>query len=802
MRTIRRVLGMLIPAALVVLWSSVAAAQGGTQLTVTVTDPMGARVPNAAVVISNLTETRSEVTDGDGAVIVRGLATGAWTLEVARDGFQTVRRPVVVQATPVTANVVLELGGVRTNVTVTAARPEDALQLDGTASGGTRLDIPLRELPASLTVITQDLMQERGINSVMDATELSPGVTTFIDSGSIPGINVRGFSSTSGAVSITRDGIRQNTLPQSARPLDAFMLDRVEVLKGPASLMSGEGATGASINYKTKDPRRHFEVDALIGFGSFDKYRAGLGVSIPMTRKLSGRFDYVQADGGGYVERTGDKMQSAVAALLYVPTPNLSLKARGVWAYDHVRSYYGTPIIDGVIDPRTRYLNYNMRDPRNVATNNYGHLDADFVLGGWTLHNGFFAATQDVIWRNYESTQFVPATRMVQVGSYFLAGRDDLLLGNQIDARKSFSVAGRTINFVAGYQVQDNDQERYTGPPTSAAFPNPTRLVDPYTPAPIFDPGYPLVFNRNVKVNTHTVFGEAQVALHEQFKVVTGLRVEQFDVLRNQVDVAPVNGSYTPATGRLGAVYLPSPLVSFYGSYSRAVEPTTPLVSITVNPATSGTCGTDVSCAFSLQPSTQYEFGTKSTFLAGRLDATAAYFNISKENILTSTIIDNVRVQQQIGEQRSRGFELSLVGRPYQSLQVMGDVTFLQPQYVEFNENSGTGIIPRSGNTVPHYAGSVWNLTPMQSIGPVTVSATIRRVGARWRDNANTLRLPAYTTTQLNLSSRFYHDARITLTVRNLTDELYIPRSNSDVTGRVAAPRHFEVTITKVWANR
>ena len=53
----------------------------------------------------------------------------------------------------------------------------------------------------------------------------------------------------------------------------------------------------------------------------------------------------------------------------------------------------------------------------------------------------------------------------------------------------------------------------------------------------------------------------------------------------------------------------------------------------------------------------------------------------------------------------------------------------------------------------------------------------------------------------LNLRSRFYQDARITLSIRDLSEELYIPRSNSDVTGRSAAPRHFEVTITKVWAN-
>ena len=66
-------------------------------------------------------------------------------------------------------------------------------------------------------------------------------LTTYVDSGSIPGISVRGFNSSSGAVSVMRDGIRQNTESQSGRPLDTFMLDRVEVLKGPASLIAGEG---------------------------------------------------------------------------------------------------------------------------------------------------------------------------------------------------------------------------------------------------------------------------------------------------------------------------------------------------------------------------------------------------------------------------------------------------------------------------------------------------------------------------------------------------------------------------------
>jgi len=762
-------------------------AQDPSILTITVSDTTGARIADAAVVLTRGSQEHAVATGNEGTAVVRGLAIGTWTLEVSRDGFISVRRPVVVQATPLNVNMTLEVSGLRQHVIVEASRPEDALQLDSSADGGTRLEIPVRELPASLTVITQELLQERGINNAMDATELAPGVTTFVDSGSIPGINSRGFSSTSGAVTVTRDGVRQNTVPQAGRPLDTFMLERVEVLKGPASLMSGEGAVGASINYVTKQPRRNLEIDSLASFGSFDKYRVGLGISMPITRTLSARVDYSQADGGGYVDRTGDGMRSALGAFRYAPVASTRISGSMVWTNDDIRSYYGTPIIDGDIDPSTRFLNYNMRDNHNVATNNFYHVDADVVAGGWTIHDGAFAATQYVEWRNYESTQFVPASRLVQVGSYFLAKRDDLLWGNQIDVRRAFSVGGRIVTFVTGYQYQNNDMDRYTG----GTIPNQNRLVDPYNPEPIFDPGFPFVFDRNVKVFTHTLFSEAQIALHDTFKVVSGVRSERFEVERDQVSTGLAEKKYYPTTGRFGAVYLPAPLVSVYGSYSRAVEPQTPLVSIS-----------GANMAFSLQPSRQIEIGTKPTLLNGRVDLTAAWFQINRENMLTSTIVDNVRIQQQIGEQRSRGVELAAGVRPYSTLQIVADYTYLQDQYLEFNENLGTGVVSRAGNDVPHFARSVWSLTPTQRVGPVTTSMTVRRVGKRFRDNANLLRLPAYTTVAMSLSSRVYSGLRVTLTVRNLTDEIYIPRSNSDVTGRIAAPRNFEIQFTRVFTPR
>ena len=68
----------------------------------------------------------------------------------------------------------------------------------------------------------------------------------------------------------------------------------------------------------------------------------------------------------------------------------------------------------------------------------------------------------------------------------------------------------------------------------------------------------------------------------------------------------------------------------------------------------------------------------------------------------------------------------------------MGDATFLSDVYLDFNENLGTGIISRAGLTVPQFPATVFNLTPMQRVGPVSVSATVRHVGERWRNTANT----------------------------------------------------------------
>src|SRR5688572_19996253 len=106
--------------ALFVLISLPASAQDATQLTVTVSDPTGARITDAAVVVSRGAQVRAVATDKEGVIVLPGLAMGAWTVEISRDGFIPVRRQVVIQPMPVTLTVALEISGLRQSVVVEA----------------------------------------------------------------------------------------------------------------------------------------------------------------------------------------------------------------------------------------------------------------------------------------------------------------------------------------------------------------------------------------------------------------------------------------------------------------------------------------------------------------------------------------------------------------------------------------------------------------------------------------------------------------------------------------------------------
>jgi len=184
-------------------------------------------------------------------------------------------------------------------VDVTADKENNfSLPLDAVVNSGSRLGLTNRELPASVSIITQEMMQLRGLRTAVEAVEAAVGMTGGTQFGSIPNYSTRGFGGNN--VTILRDGIRQNTASQSSRTVDSFVLDRIEILKGPDGLMFGEGAIGGAVNYISKSPQAAADGDAIASLGPWGSYRVGIGAGGPISRSgVNYRADYAHNETNG-----------------------------------------------------------------------------------------------------------------------------------------------------------------------------------------------------------------------------------------------------------------------------------------------------------------------------------------------------------------------------------------------------------------------------------------------------------------------------------------------------------------------
>jgi iron complex outermembrane receptor protein len=695
-------------------------------------------------------------------------------------------------------------------VVVEGARERDSLALDSVATTGSRLGLEARDLPASVSVVTSELIDLRGARTAMEAIEAAVGMTGGTSVGSIPNFATRGF--TGNDITVMRDDIRQNTASQSARPLDSFLFDRVEVLKGPASLLYGEGAIGGAVNYVSKLPDKTLRGEGFATVGSWNAHRAGLGAGGPTgLDNVYFRADASHSTGDGYVDRSGYTYEAAAASLAWEPSEVTRLTLSGTFLKDHTQSYYGTPVVyDAVIDqngvqsvrrasnatdrlvnariaPGTRRLNYDNADNFANAQNIFWRLVLETQLSeAWSLRNEAYVATQDLAWRNTESYTWNPVTSLVDRGSFFLIYRNDFQFGDRVDLTWSGEIAGHANKLLVGALYDDNDQLRNSGQSNYPGSPTPASV-----PLTGFDPGFGPPFGTQkivgIVTRTSAAYVEDVFDVTDELELVSGLRYEDIEVERTSFVGAPkFTKRYTPWTGRLGAIYSLTPEWNVYASYSRAAQPVSQLVSLVSTQAD-----------FSLQKGRQIEAGVKGTFFDNRMDLTVAVFDIEKSDLLTSEIVNNVRINSQIGAQVSQGAELALTVSPSTMWHIDTNLAWTwQAEFEDFFENLGsTGVLARAGNTPPNVPEWVAGVFVATDLGPWSANAGVRYVGERQANNNNGIQMDAYTTLDASVTRRF---GKLTTTLRgrNLTDELYADwASGGGLMQHLAEPRSVELNM-------
>ncbi len=675
--------------------------------------------------------------------------------------------------------------------------PNGRIQLDAPVETGSRLGLTPRETPASVTVVDRTTIEARGAQDTQEILRAIPGVTAHNAPGSI-GVSYRGFGS--GSIGQMFNGISvQYSI--AARPVDSWIYDRVEAIGGPSSFLFGSGAVGGSINYITKTADRHDFTEGQLRLGQNNLKEVSLGLN----RRLGGsdnaagpqhfaRIDLNHRDAGHWVEGMHTRSTQLATSLL----SDLGGGFTHTLAYEYQnedvhRPYWGTPLLNPVagelnIDPRTRFANYNSADGLYAQRVQWLRSVAQWrASDALQLRNTFYVYDALRDYRNVETYRFNAGNSQVIRSAALLQRHDHEVVGDRIEGTLHSSLGGRKSDWAFGLDVSVNRQTRF---PRSLS--GTVSTVDPYrfSTENFFDiPGMTPGFNpdRDNKVTNTALYLENRTAVARQVHLITALRHERIDLdLTNRRTVtattpASYSRSYRPTTGRLGVVWDFAPGANLYAQYSTAADPPSGVLS-TASFA-------DVINNSELTSGRQAEVGSKLDFWGGKGTATLALYQITRRNIATQDP-NNPGVTMLVGEQSSKGAELSVGLRPSARWQLQANLTHVDARY----ENFMQGGLSLAGKTPTNTPATVANLWVGYAITPqLQASAGVRHVGKMYANAANTQWQSAYTLLDLGLSWKLNKTSTLTGRIRNTTDRVYAANLGSQA--YLGAPRTADVTL-------
>lgn len=675
--------------------------------------------------------------------------------------------------------------------------------LDAPQTTGSRLGLSQRETPASLQVIDRDAITRQGARTTREVFDLATGAIV----GNVPGnpavVTLRGFSGNT--ISVLHDGVRLGASTFVTRDVDTWSLERVEVLRGPASLLYGEGSMGGAINLVTRRPNTDARViDAMLGVGSFNTRRAGIGINQPLSDTVAVRLDAsgLRSDSLYDIDQNRVETSTLAASLAYTPSDALSMLFAWQHAEDESRgTYQGAPMIaaedalapsrvvrsaDGlVIDAATRHVNYNPDGSFTGARSDLLRWNTMLALGPrWQLQNdlAWYQADRDFVYSddwlyNRGTGLYARGVQRVFHDHRFWNERLALSYDGPWGARRN--------RFTVGVELNDTDfrNPRQSGSTTPVTPRDPDVGTFPDGDSPVFTSNQ--LFETGIR--TRALFLEDALNLTPRWLLVGGLRYERIDVDRsidNRITGARTTFTprYTPFSWRLGSVFDLRENLQLYGQVSTAVSPVSSL--LTIQTASGG---------FDLSDARAAEIGLKAEALQGRLATTAAVYTIERDNILTRDPA-NPLLTVQGGVQSSEGVELTADLQATRGLRVDASATWGRARYDRLLEAGG---VDRRGNrpsNVPNGTATLGASYRFDGLA-LSIGASGRHVGGFYTDTANTYYVRGRTTFDAWASYDFSR-ASVAVRVRNLTDALYGEYSGYPATHvYLGAPRSVELTL-------
>jgi len=655
---------------------------------------------------------------------------------------------------------------------------------------GTKTDTAIIETPQSISVVTKDQMTAQGAQSLNQILRYTAAVipeTRGATASRLDQMSIRGFSPAT-----YLDGLRMPGSRDASPQKDAFDLERVEVLRGPSSVLYGQASPSGVVNMVSKMPTDTPFHEIGLSYGTFDKKRTTFDFGGPVddqgiySYRLSGLFD----DADGQVDHTETRRQSIAGAFTYRPSEDTSLTLLANYQADPKAGSYGAvPAYGSVLNsPIGRDIDVDFydgeKDFEKIDRKYYavGYLFEHHLDDVWTLRqNARYLRSEGQYRSIYNSALQADYRTLTRSTIATDVNLDSYTLDNQAQAKFATGPLQHTVLFGADYQNTSTDTKSGSGL-------GPT--LD------IFDPVYGAAITPITYTADATTRAEQKgLYLQEQMKwdkwvLLAGGRYDWAESTTSSQRIATgvktKSGIDSEAfTGRLGLVYLFDNGLAPYVSYSESFEPQS---------------GTGLNNApFDPIEGKQYELGIKYQPPGSNSFITAAVFDLRKSNVLTldpvvTNLCNGSRCQIQSGEVQSRGFELEGKASLSDNLDITAAYAYLDAKTSKSNNtvsvSPGSGVAngaaeSAQGKTlvaIPRHTASAWVDYTFRNgeLKGFGVGGGARYVGATYGDEANSFKVPGYTlfdaAAHYDIPSLYnpMDNLRLALNVTNLANKEYV----------------------------
>ncbi|WP_420934206.1 TonB-dependent receptor [Alteromonas sp. A081] len=646
---------------------------------------------------------------------------------------------------------------------------------------------PIIDVPQSLSIMTAEEITARGITSVGQIIDYTPGVNTSQGEGHRDSVVFRGVRSTA---DFYIDGNRDDV--QYYRAL--YNVEQVEILRGPNALLFGRGGTGGILNRVSKKATIEQQfINYNVSANTFGAYNLQLDTNIDtgedsavrinaMYESLDNHRDFFYGDRYGF---------NPTARFQLSDDTTIDLSYEYI---DHER-FIDRGIPTGANgEPVEAFENIVFGDPEN----NYQTLEAD-VFRANIQHNfsdnlkgnfNAFYGDYDKVYANFYAEDFEPETNVVTLDGYIDGTeRENLILSANLVGEFATGSIEHTVIFGGEFINTESDQNRLNPVFDSRVGEDSADREDFLVNRPLDFRGLTgtnaagttvttafsaLNDDTRVDLDVYSFYIQDEIALSENFDLVLGARFDSFDI--EVFDARPEvletrNRTDEEVSPRAGLVYKPQENISIYASYSESFLPRSGEQYANIN-----------GDADALDPDTftNQEIGLKWDF-ADSMSFTAAIF----ENEQTS--LDNdpndpegfVEVDSDVS-----GFELQLQG-------YITDKWFVTANYSNLDGESASGVELRE---LPENTMSVWTTYQVSDVLGFGIGATYQDESFVVTDTDSPV-LPSYTRVDASAYYELHNGMRLQLNVENLTDTLYFPNAHSRHQATVGAPINARLSV-------